>query len=200
MPEEKKEVKEAQASGQSANPSAADAEKVSLAAKVAELESKLAKETRDKENYRAGLLSKKEFEKRAKSEPLDLTDPSKAEEYIESKLQERELERKATEDASKESEERERLRKENDELRRSLEARSAAVGGISGGSGTSETESKPQGYWSDSQKDELRQIYATRGFYSSEQVEKMVARAEQIARSKTALAERNNDLTPTRKY
>lgn len=174
------------------------------AAKIADLEARLAKETKDKEIYRSGLLAAKDLGKQAKRiTSEDLADPVKLETAIEAKIQEKELEAKALKEAEQQVSRDEALRKENEELRRSLEAaQSAGYGGSASlGSGHNEnSESKPAGYWSDAQRNELRQIYSSRGLYSNDQIEKMVAKAEEIARTKTAQAARVNDLTKTRSY
>lgn len=172
------------------------------AAKIAELEARLAKETKEKEIYRGGLLAAKDLGKTAKRiTSEELNDPEKLEKAIEAKIQDKELEQKAATETEQTLSAAEKLRKENEELRRSLEA--AQTAGFSGGAGTGSghnenSESKSTSYWSDGQKNELRQIYQSRGLYSHDQIEKMVAKAEQIAQSKTALAERGNDLTKTR--
>ena len=195
--------------GKQADTSTANAGNVSVtateqAAKIAELETRLAKETKDKEIYRAGLLSAKDLGKRAKRITSDdLADPEKLETAIEAKIQDKELEQKAIQEAAQDAGKDEALRRENEELRRSLEAaRTAGYGGsASMGSGHNEnSESKSASYWSDSQKQELRQIYASRNMYSSDQIEKLVTKAEEIARTKTAQSARSNDLQKKRSY
>jgi len=174
------------------------------AARIADLEARLAKETKEKEIYRGGLLAAKDLGKTAKRiTSEDLSDPERLEKAIEAKIQDKELEQKAVLDTEQSLSAAEKLRKENEELRRSLEA--AQTAGFSGGSGAGSghnenSETKGTTYWSEMQKNELRQIYASRGLYSQEQIEKMVSKAEQIAQSKTALSERGNDLTKTRPY
>lgn len=172
-------------------------------AKIAELEARLAKEVKDKEIYRAGLLAAKNLGgSKSKIKPEDLADPEKLDSAIEAKIQEKDLEQKALQEATAKAAEEERLRAENDELRRSLAAaQSAGYSASSVGSGHSEnSESKPQGYWSDAQRDELRQIYVSRNMYTQEQIERMVTKAEEIARTKTATSDRKNDLVKTRQY
>ena len=174
-------------------------------AKIAELTARLEKETKEKEIYRAGLLAAKDLGKKQKRiTQEDLSSPEKLEEAIDAKIQERDLEKKAIQEAEEKAIQADKLRAENEELRRALEAGKSA-GGFGGtasvGSGHNEhSESKPKGYWSDAQKNELRQIYNSRGIYSAEQVEKMIIKAEEIAQSKTAQSPRNNDMTKTRTY
>lgn len=174
------------------------------ASKIADLEARLAKETKEKEIYRSGLLAAKDLGRKAKRlTKEDLEDPEKLETAIEAKIQDKELTDKALAEAETKAKEDERLKKENEELRRSLEAAQTAgyTGGASMGSGHNEnSESKQTGYWSDAQRNELRQIYASRGMYSQDQITKMVAKAEDIARTKTATSDRTNDLTKTRSY
>lgn len=173
------------------------------AKKIADLEARLAKETADKEVYRAGLLAAKNLGGKAKHiKPEDLSDPEKLESAIDAKIQEKELEQKALQEATAKATEEATLRRENEELRRSLEAaKTAGFSGAGAGSGHNEhSESKSQSYWSDGQKAELRQIYASRNMYTPEQIEKMVSKAEEIARTKTATSDRANDLTKTRSY
>lgn len=187
----------------------ADAGKISdtateQATRIADLETRLAKETKDKEIYRAGLLSAKDLGKRTKRiAPEDLEDPEKLEAAIEAKFQDKELEQKALQEVEQSVSRDEALKKENEELRRSLEAaKTAGYGGsASMGSGHNErSETTSTGYWSDAQRNELRQIYNSRGIYSGEQVEKMVKKAEEIAVLKTAQSARSNDITKTRPY
>lgn len=174
------------------------------AAKIADLERRLEKETKDKEIYRGGLLAAKDLGKRAKRITTEeLADPEKLETAIEAKFQDKELEAKAIQEAEQSVNRDEALKKENEELRRSLEAaKTAGYGGsASMGSGHNEnSESTQSGYWSDAQRNELRQIYTSRGIYSGDQIEKMVKKAEEIAVTKTAQAARNNDLQKTRSY
>jgi hypothetical protein len=188
--------------GNAGNASATASE---TSAKIAELEARLAKETKDKEIYRAGLLAAKDLTKKTKRVTQeDLESPEKLDEVIDAKIQERDLEKKAVQDAEAEVIEKEKLRAENEELRRALEAGKSAggFGGTAGvGSGHNErSESKPQGYWSEAQKNELRQIYNSRGMYTSDQVEKMLVKAEEIAQNKTAQSARPNDMTKVRSY
>jgi hypothetical protein len=132
-----------------------------------------------------------------------LSDPEKLEEAIDAKIQDKELEEKAILEAEASAAKDEQLKRENDELRRTLEAaRTAGFGGIASvGSGHNESsESKPAGYWSEAQRNELRNIYASRNMYSPEQISKMVQKAEEIAMTKTAQAARSNDLSKTRQY
>lgn len=174
------------------------------AAKIADLEARLARESRDKEIYRSGLLAAKELGKSSKRiTSEDLEDPERLEKAIDAKFQERELEQKAAQEAQQKIDDAEKLRKENEELRRSLEAAktSGYSSGSSMGSGHNEhSEAKQVGYWSDVQKNSLREIYASRGLYTQDQIEKMVMKAEEIARTNTALSERKNDLAKTRQY
>lgn len=196
----------APAEGKADNTSTANAGNTSAtasdqSAKIAELEVRLAKEAKEKEIYRSGLLAAKELGKKTKRITQDdLADPEKLEEAIEAKIQDKELETKALQDAEQSVSQAEALRKENEELRRSLEA--AKVSNYAGiGSGHNEnSESKPTGYWSDGQRNELRQIYQSRNMYSPDQIDKMISKAEEIARTKTATSPRNNDLTKTRSY
>jgi hypothetical protein len=198
----------APAEGKAENTSTANAGNGSAtasdASKIAELEAKLAKSESDKEVYRSGLLAAKDLGKKAKHITQEvLEDPEKLESAIEAKIQDKELTDKAYAEAEAKVKEDERLRKENEELRRSLEAAQTAgfAGGASMGSGHNEnSESKPTGYWSDAQKNELRQIYTSRGLYSQDQITKMLAKAEEIARTKTATSDRQNDMTKTRSY
>lgn len=172
---------------------------------IAELKARLAKETSEKEIYRAGLLAAKDLGKKQKRiTQEDLASPEKLEEVIDAKIQERDLEKKAAQEVEEKAIQADKLRAENEELRRALEAGKSA-GGFGGtasvGSGHNEhSESKPQGYWSDAQKSELRQIYNSRNIYTQEQIEKMITKAEEIARTKTAQASRVNDMTKTRQY
>lgn len=172
---------------------------------IADLKARLEKETKEKEIYRAGLLSAKDLSKKAKRITQDeLENPEKLEEAINAKIEERDLEKKAVQEVEQKSQEEARLRAENEELRRSLEASksSGGFGGTAGmGAGHNESsESKPQGYWSEAQRNELRNIYNSRGMYSPQQVELMVTKAEEIAQSKTAQSARTNDMTKTRSY
>jgi len=172
---------------------------------IADLTARLDKETKEKEIYRAGLLSAKDLSKKAKRITQDeLENPEKLEEAINAKIEERDLEKKAAQEIEQKSQEEARLRAENEELRRSLEASKNASGfggTASMGAGHNESsESRPQGYWSEAQRNELRSIYNSRGMYSSQQVELMVKKAEEIAQSKTAQSARNNDMTKTRSY
>ena len=172
---------------------------------IADLTARREKETKEKEIYRAGLLSAKDLSKKAKRITQDdLENPEKLEEAINAKIEERNLEQKAVQEVEQKSQEEARLRAENEELRRSLEASKTAggFGGTAGmGAGHNEhSESKPQGYWSEGQRNELRSIYNSRGMYSAQQVELMVTKAEEIAQSKTAQSARNNDMTKTRSY
>ena len=174
-------------------------------AKIADLQARLDKESKEKEIYRAGLLAAKDLGKKAKRISLEqLEDPEKLEEAIDAKIQDRELEHKATQETEQQVAESEKLRAENEELRRALDAGKSAggFGGTAGvGSGHNEnSESKPTGYWSDSQKAELREIYSSRGMYTTEQIEKMVVLAETIAQNKTAQSARKNDVVKTRRY
>ena len=191
------------ASGDAGNKSATASD-----AKIAELQARLEKETKEKEIYKSGLLAAKELAKGAKRVTAEtLEDPAKLDEAIDAKIRGRELEKKVSEaspEAVESADERVRkLEEQNAELMRSLEAAktSGGFGGSAGaGSGRSEVESKPAGYWSDAQRDELRGIYRSRGFYSEKQIETMVAKAEEIARNKLAQSARGNDLVKTRSY
>lgn len=200
--EEKKAVESSNAAAEAAKSSAAAAEKEALATKVKELEDKLAKETRDKENYRAGLLSRKEQDKKNRRLTAeDLSDPAKVEEAIEAKIQERELDAKVSAESEASLKRMQELEKQNAELARSLEAAKTSGGSASDGAGINEASvSKPQGYWSESQRAELREIYTSHGLYSAEMIEKMILRAEQIAKDKSATGHLKNDLVPKRKY
>ncbi len=173
-------------------------------AKIADLEARLAKESKDKEIYRSGLLAAKDLGKSAKRLSAEvLADPEQLEKAIEAKIQDKELEQKAFQEAAQKSSQEETLKKENEELRRSLEAaQTAGYGGsASMGAGHNEnSESKPTGYWSDGQKNELRNIYSSRGLYTGEQIERMVKKAEEIAGTKTATSDGNNGVTKTRSY
>jgi len=184
------------------------------AAKIAELEAKLsqseakaAKEAKDKEIYRAGLLAAKKFGKKPK-EALAEGEAPKAddvESVVESKMAEKETLDKAQSEAADAAEEREKLRRENEELKRTIEARSSASG-FAGGAGQSEhSESKPVSYWSDAQKTELRQIYQSRGFYKPEVIEKMIVEAEKNAmayasKGTATTLEKGNTMFPKRQY
>ena len=167
---------------------------------IADLKARLEKEQQEKEIYRAGLLSAKDFSKKSRRITQDvMEDPDKLEEAINAKLQERELEEKARQEAEAKAAENARIIKENEELRRALDAKSAAT--QTGGSGINEhSESKPQGYWSDAQRQTLREIYASRGMYTSKQIDFMVKKAEEIAQNRTAQSARINDMAPTRQY
>ncbi len=174
-------------------------------AKIAELTARLEKETKEKEIYRAGLLAAKDLGKKQKRiTQEDLASPEKLEEVIDAKIEERDLEKRAAQEVEEKAIQADKLRAENEELRRALEAGKSA-GGFGGtasvGSGHNEhSESKPQGYWSDAQKSELRQIYNSRNIYTQDQIERMITKAEEIARTKTAQASRMNDMTKTRQY
>jgi hypothetical protein len=174
-------------------------------AKIAELQARLEKETKEKEIYRSGLMAAKELGRTAKRVTAEtLEDPAKLEEAIDAKIQERELERKTETDVEARLAEDKRLREENEELRRSLESAKAS-GGFGGsastGSGHNESsESKPQGYFSDAQRGELVAMYRSREMYTPEQITKMVARAEELARSRAGGTARGNDLVKTRSY
>lgn len=204
MPDENKPVNGETAAPQAVNESAAAAEKKAkdAEAKLAKAEAELMKEKERAENYKAGLLSRKEFDKaKRKLTAEDLSDPSKIEAHVEAVITDRELDRKAEEDAQKalaEAAEVKKLREDNAELARSLEAAKAAGGGSASASGVDPASvSKPQGYWSAEQKAEIRQIYESHG-YTKEQVDKMVARAEQMAQTNSATSERGNDLVKKR--
>lgn len=195
MPEEKKAV----------IPPAAAAD-TDLASKVSELEAKLAAETAEKlkersekENYRAGLLSRKEQDKKLKRlSQEDLSDPEKLEKVIEEKIQDTKLEEKLTAETEAKAKYYADLEKENAELARSLEAAKTS-GGSGGGAGINEhSTSKPQGYFSPAQKAELRKIYESHGQYSPEMIDKMMSRAEDIARQKAGSGALKNDLVPKR--
>ena len=159
-------------------------------------------EIKDKEVYRAGLLAAKELGSKPKITPEDLADPVKLDSAIEAKIKQDKLEQQAQTDAEAKTLEDDRLKAENEELRRTLEAaKTAGFSSPSVGSGHNEnSESKPQGYWSEPQKAELRQMYQSRNLYSSEQIDTMIKRAEDIARAKSATSERGNDLSDTRPY
>lgn len=200
---EKKAVEASNAAAEAAKNSAAAAEteKDRLhAAKVKELEEKLAKETRDKENYRAGLLSKKELDKKNRRLTAeDLADPVKVEEAMEAKIQEAALEAKVSTDVEAEANARKKLETELEETKRALEAAKTSGGGAGGGAGIQENSaSKPQGYFSDVQKAELRRIYTSHGLYTPDMIEKMIVRAEEIAKQKAGSESRVNDLVPKR--
>ena len=170
---------------------------------IADLQARLEKETKDKEIYRAGLLAAKNLGGgKAKLKPEDVADPEKLDAAIDAKIQQDKLEQQALREAEEKALADEKLKAENEELRRSLEAaKTAGYSAPSVGSGHNEnSESQPKGYWSDAQKAELRQIYASRNMYSTEQIDQMVKTAEEIARAKTATSERSNTMTPTRKY
>lgn len=171
-------------------------------AKIAELQARLEKESKEKEIYRAGLLAAKDLGKKTRRITQDIMeDPDKLEEAIDAKMQERELERKAAEDAEAQRAEIERIRRENEELRRAAEAQASARSSGGASQGVNErSESAPAGYWSEAQKAELRSIYASRGMYSEKQIAAMVAKAEEIASSKKATSERGNDIVATRRY
>jgi len=175
-----------------------------MARQIADLKAKLAKVESDKEIYRAGLLAAKQLGKKAKKITLeDLSDPDKLESVIDAKIQDRELEQKALEEAARKASEEERLRLENEELRRSLEATKMASlhGGVGSGTGVNENSiSKPNTYWTEEQRNELRRIYASRNMYSPEQIEKMVKKAEEIAITRTATSPRDNDIVEKRRY
>ena len=177
---------------------------IDVSAKVLELEAKLAKSEKEREIYRSGLLAAKELGKKSKRiTEDDLSNPEKLESAIDAKIEERELEKKALREAEEVSEREANLRKENEELRRSMEAFKSSGGGSSAwtGSGHNEnSESKPQSYWSDAQKQELRSMYAQRGFFTEKQIDTLVAKAEQIARTNSAQSERGNDMAKTRQY
>ncbi len=172
------------------------------AKKIADLQTRLDKETKDKEIYRAGLLAAKELGGKPKITPEDMADPKKLDSAIDAKIQQENTEKQALAEAEAKAIEDERLKAENEELRRSLDAAKTAGFSAPGvGSGHNESsESQPQGYWSDAQRAHLRQIYASRNMYTSEKIEQMVKKAEEIAQSKSATSDRPNDMTPTRQY
>ena len=174
------------------------------AKQIADLKAQLAKSESDKDVYRAGLLAAKQLGGKAKKlTPEDLADPEKLESAIDAKIQDKELEKKALDEATQKVADSEALRLENEELKRSLEAAKTAgfQGGVSGGAGVNEhSETRPNTYWTDAQRNELRNMYVSRNLYTAEQIEKMVKKAEEIARNKTATASRNNDLVKTRQY
>lgn len=163
------------------------------------------KAEKDRDSYRAGMLAKQEVDKKLKKgEVIDLSDAQKATEFIEAKLEAKKLEDQAIADIQRQTSELDAANKraeEAEERARAMEAKLSASGFSAGGSaGVNEhSESKPTGYWSDEQKAELRSIYSSRGMYNPDQIEKMVARAEQIARNRMATGTLNNDLVPTRK-
>jgi hypothetical protein len=169
------------------------------AATIADLQIRLAKETRDKEIYRAGLLAVKDKKPKRLSAEV-LADPEQLESALEAKIEDRELEQKALQEAEAKATADEQLLRENEELRRSLDAaKTAGYAGSGGGSGHNEhSESKPTSYWSDAQKSELRQMYQSRGLYSPDQIEKLVTKAEEIARNQAGGADGNFSGVPTR--
>ena len=182
------------------------------AAKIAELEARLAtetaranKEAKDKEIYRSGLLVAKQLGKSKKAEADGEQKVEDVDEIVEKKLAEKELISKAESEAVAIAEEREKLQKENEELKRSLEAKHSSSG-FAGGAGHSETsESKPVSYFSEEQKAELRQIYESRGFYKPEVIEKMMIEAEKNALSYSrkgtgAHLEKGNTMFQKRQY
>lgn len=191
------------------NTSTGDAGNVSAtaseqAAKIADLEARLAKESKDKEVYRAGLLAAKDLGKKPKRLTAEtIADPEALESIIDAKIQDRDLEQKLTQDTERKLQEDETLRRENEELRRSLDAAQTAgfSGGYGSGSGHNENSvSKPSGYWSDQQRADLVKIYESRAMYSPDQIKTMVVKAEEIARTKTAQSARSNDVSPKRRY
>lgn len=198
MAEDKKGVIDAQAPEQDAKSPSASEGKPQPEAEVTKLKEELAKVTRDRDNYRAGLLAKKEFDKRAK-QGIDLSEPEKVEELLDAKLEQKKLEEKAERETEAEREAREKLEAENAELRRALESSRSSSSPV-GGAGRSESEAKPQGYWSDDQRNELRQILNSRGFYSQQQVDTIVKMAESRAQKGTALSPSDNVMVKKRQY
>lgn len=193
--------------GESAGNTAASNESAKVteqAAKIAELQARLDRETKDKEVYRSGLLAAKDLGRAAKRITVDdMSDPELLEKAIDAKIEHTELERKAAEETRQKAESDEAVRKENEELRRTLEALQAAGSGGSQGMGSGHnesSESRPSTYWTDAQRSELRQIYTSRGIYNAGQIDSMVKKAEEIAIAKTAQSSRANDIVKTRPY
>ena len=192
----------APAEPQAVKDSAAAAEKEAKEAKkkLAETEEKLAKAEAERENYKAGLLSRREHDKKNRRLTAeDLGDPKKVEEAVEAIVNDRELDAKVQADAQASIAETKRLREENEELQRSLESAKAAGGGATSSSGVDPASvSKPSGYWSAEQKAEIRRMYESTGLYRPEQVDRMIVRAEQMAQSGSVGSERGNDVVPKR--
>lgn len=150
--------------------------------RISQLEAEVAKERKDKEIYKAGMLAMK---KPKKLTAEDAADPEKLNAHIADKVDEALTEKQLTDKAAHEAAEIESMRKRNEELERALESRQASTGGAGGGAGASANspDPKPTSYFSDEQKAELRRMYEARGFYTKEQIDQMVVRAEQIAKT-----------------
>jgi hypothetical protein len=149
------------------------------------------KAERDRDNYRSGLLKAK-----GKKAKLDLTDPDKAEEFIEETAQQKILEDKAKKEDEERSAELETLKKQNAELARALKAKQASTaisGGASAGSApqASSEVKDPNAYWTQEQKDWLKK---NKGF-----TDEQIARAEKLAREHTATGEQTSPF-PKRTY
>lgn len=151
----------------------------------------MAKERKDKEIYKAGMLAMK---KPKKLSAEDAADPEKLNAHIADKVDEALTEKQLTDKAAHEAAEIESMRKRNEELERALESRQAVSGGAGGGAGATANAPEPKqtSYFSDEQKAELRRMYESRGFYTSADIDKMVLRAEEIAKSNSQTVSMTN--------
>lgn len=141
------------------------------------------KATTEKNNYKEGLLRAKN---KKSAKPVDLSDPTLAEEHINSIVEDKILEKKAEEEASAEHDELERLRHQNAEMQRVIKASSngSNLGGGSGSAPVNDPKPKdPNEYWTEEDKASLR----ARGMD-----DKTIAIAEDRARRKDYYSAQTN--------
>lgn len=178
--------------------------KEELAAKEAAIVTKdkeLQKANSDKEIYKNGMLEMKDRAKKRLT-PEEMADPNKITEFVEAKVNEELESKRLAEESASDAQEREKLRKRNEELELALESmKTTGKLPMSEASNTANTPAVNQNsYWSPAQKAELRKIYEGRGLYSKDQIDRMVDGAEKRAKANTGAIEGNFGYSTKRKH
>ena len=194
--------------GDAAGAAAATAAEDPKDKEIAELREKLAKETKDKEIYKNGLLSAKKLVKAPKATPETIKSPEALESFLKEREEHRTVEAIPTGEpgetaavaiapAGETTEQ--KLRRELDEAAERERALRSQIGSGAGsaaviGSPHSSNDEKPRGFWSDEDKQKLADIYRSRGFYTEEQISQMVKVAEDTAARGAATTEHTSKL------